>query len=423
MNSSTTMNKLKRLLTLATIAMAVEHHEKQQKEREKQKRRRTRRWWTREWILRRQRQLRGSLHLAHSELLYEDVESFHSFFRIDPRLFNILLDKVSPFIQKQDTIMRQCIPPSQRLFITLRYLATGESYRSLEFTTRIPTCTLSRIIPETVRVIYEVLRDEYLKIPDTEDEWNRVAEDYMTQWDVPNCIGALDGKHIQFKVPLSQGSLYRNYKGTDSIVFLALVDANYLFLYVNVGVNGRVSDGGVFRDSNLSRLLESPANPLNIPSNKPLPGMTEPMPYVILADVAFPLRNNILKPYPFRNMTHSERIFNYRLSMGRRVVENAFGILANRFRVLQTVIYLPVETVQSVTLACCALHNFIGKAAFNGITNVKDINFDSSIYNNQLQSLHVTNVRPNRNSLHVRSTFKQYFNTVGSVSWQENMVQ
>ncbi|XP_071575296.1 uncharacterized protein [Temnothorax nylanderi] len=57
MNSSTTMKKLKRLLTLATIAMAVEHHEKQQKKQEKQKRRR--RWWTREWILRRQLQLRS----------------------------------------------------------------------------------------------------------------------------------------------------------------------------------------------------------------------------------------------------------------------------------------------------------------------------------------------------------------------------
>lgn len=101
------------------------------KKQEKQERRRIqRRWWTREWILRRQHQLRGSLHLAHSELLYEDVESFHLFFRMDPRLFNILLDKVSPFIQKQDTVMRQCIPPIQRLSITLRYLATGESSES-----------------------------------------------------------------------------------------------------------------------------------------------------------------------------------------------------------------------------------------------------------------------------------------------------
>jgi len=264
-----------------------------------------------------------------------------------------------------------------------------------------------------------------LQTPDTEEEWNRIADDYLTLWNVPNCIGALDGKHIQFKVPLNQGSLYRNYKGTDSIVLLAVVDAQYKFLYVNVGVNGRVSDGGVFRDSDLSRLLDSPVNPLNIPRNKPLPGMTEPMPYVILADAAFPLRNNILKPYPLRNMTRSERIFNYRLCRGRRVVENAFGILANRFRVLQTTMYLPVETVQNVTLACCTLHNFLStenSTFLNEISNIKDNNYDSSRYNNQLQSLDVINVRPNRISLHVRSTFKKYFNTVGSVPWQENML-
>jgi len=105
--------------------------------------------------------------------------------------------------------------------------------------------------------------------------------------EMPNCIGVLDGKHIQFKVPLNQGSLYRNYKGTDSIVLLAVVNAQYKVLYVNVGVNERVSDGGVFGDSDLSRLLDTPVNSLNIPRNKPLPGMTEPMPYVILALCCF----------------------------------------------------------------------------------------------------------------------------------------
>jgi len=114
--------------------------------------------------LQRELQLKGSVHLAHNEILYEDVESFQLFFRMNPRLFNILLDKVSPYIQRQDTVMRKCIPPVQRLSLTLRYLATGESYRSLAFTTRVPACTISRIIPETVRVIYEVLKDDYLKV-------------------------------------------------------------------------------------------------------------------------------------------------------------------------------------------------------------------------------------------------------------------
>lgn len=89
--------------------------------------------------------------------------------------------------------------------------------------------------------------------------------------------------------------------------------------------------------------------------------MNESVPYVILADAAFPLQQHILKPYPSRNLTYEEWVYNYRLSRGRRVVENTFGILANRFRVLLTKIYLPVKTVQVITLACCALHNYLTK--------------------------------------------------------------
>lgn len=170
--------------------------------------------------------------------------------------------------------------------------------------------------------------------------------------------------------------MYHNYKGTNSIVLLALVDAHYQFLYVNVGVNGRVSDGGVFRDSDLAKYINDLQNPLNVPNDKPLPNMNQSVPSIILADAAFPLQNHILKPYPSRNLSHDERIYNYRLSRGRRVVENAFGILANRFRVLLTKMYLPVESVQNVTLACCALHNYISKensAYLHGAVDIEDL--------------------------------------------------
>lgn len=153
--------------------------------------------------------------------------------------------------------------------------------------------------------------------------------------------------------------MYFNYKHQHSIVLLAVVDGNYNFLYIDVGTNGRVSDGGVFRRSSLYSAIT--LNTLNLPEDRPLPGRNNAMPFVFVADAAFPLSEHILKPYPFRNMNENQQNFNYRLSRARRVVENAFGILANRFRIFLAPINLSAEKVQDITLACCALHNFLKK--------------------------------------------------------------
>ena len=167
----------------------------------------------------------------------------------------------------------------------------------------------------------------------------------------------MDGKHVLIKPPPNSGSFYFNYKHNFSIVLLAVVDANYKFLYVDRGCNGRISDGGVFRNSALSEALES--NSINISSSEPLPGESFSLPYTIVADDAFPLKENIIKPYSQTGFTTERRIFNYRLSRARRIVENAFGILANRFRVFMTPIGLEPEKVETIVLACCSLHNFL----------------------------------------------------------------
>lgn len=168
-----------------------------------------------------------------------------------------------------------------------------------------------------------------LQTPNTVEEWRNVSEQFKSRWNFPNCIGALDGKHIVINPPVNTGSEYFNYKHTFSVVLLALVDADYKFLYVDVGTNGSISDGGVFGKSVLAQALYDDNNALNIPCDQSLPGRPKPQPFVIVADEAFPLKPNLMKPYSGRNTTTNERrIFNYRLSRARRIVENAFGILA-----------------------------------------------------------------------------------------------
>ncbi|GBN41190.1 hypothetical protein AVEN_170153-1 [Araneus ventricosus] len=79
---------------------------------------------------------------------------------------------------------------------------------------------------------------------------------------------------------------------------------------------------------------------------------------VLVADDAFPLSLNFMKPYPGRGLNDEERVFNYRLSRAQRVSENAFGILAARFQIFEQKILTSAMNATKILMACCVLHNF-----------------------------------------------------------------
>nr|CAI5824008.1 unnamed protein product [Callosobruchus analis] len=92
-----------------------------------------------------------------------------------------------------------------------------------------------------------------MRIP-CHEEWNRIEHGFRTKWNFPGCIGALDGKHINILAP-NNTSDYYNYKGRHSIILLGLVDDDYCFSYINVGTNGRASDGDVYQQANLAQVF------------------------------------------------------------------------------------------------------------------------------------------------------------------------
>lgn len=169
----------------------------------------------------------------------------------------------------------------------------------------------------------------------------------------------MDGKHIRITKPYSSGSLYYNYKKYFSVVLFAVVNAKYEFIYVHAGIHGRAADSGVLKKTKFYEKLINES--LYLPDQSILPQSQVTAPYLFIGDSGFPLLHNLLVPYPYKDNDYSKKIYNYRLSRARRVSENAFGILATRFRLFYSPITLQVDYLDYVILACCALHNFLSK--------------------------------------------------------------
>lgn len=149
--------------------------------------------------------------------------------------------------------------------------------------------------------------------------------------------------------PNSTSTVY-NYKGTYNVVLFALVDADYCFHYIDVESDGRASGSTIFQTSTLKCALEQKY--LNFPEGG-----------VLVGDDIFPLGSNLLNSYLHRNLSIEERIFNYRLSRARRVVENAFGILAARFRIFGRPVEITVDTTEILVKTCCSIHNWLRMTA------------------------------------------------------------
>lgn len=327
----------------------------QQAQGRRRRQARPREMWVRRWIKRRDRS--GQFVKLIRELETEDIPNFKSYMRMLPETFYYILERIQHRIVRKTTNYRSPLSPAIKLAVTLRFLATGQPYRCLQYPFRIGHNTISKFVPEVCRAILDEFAAEVIKTPSTPEEWLEIARGFQEKWNFPHVLGAMDGKHIAIRKPKGSGSYYYNYKKFFSIVLFAVVDSNYKFIYVDAGANGSGSDGGIFNDTGLKRSLED--NTASLPPPEPLVEGQEDVPYFLVGDDAFALSHFLMKPFPMRNLTMEQRIFNYRISRARRVVENVFGILASRFRCMLSTFTLSPDKVSEMVVTCCVLHNIL----------------------------------------------------------------
>ncbi|XP_063378567.1 uncharacterized protein LOC134665522 [Cydia fagiglandana] len=221
----------------------------------------------------------------HSEYhnLCRELEShedrFYWYFHMSRDSFEELHDLVRPHILKNDTNYRKAIGTRERLAVCLRYIRTGDSFLTISFSFRIGRSTVSIIVEEVSKAIWECLPPIHMPSP-TEEIWKQSELGYQEIWNFPNA---------------------------------------------------------------------------------PLPGTTEPVPHVLLGDEGFALQTFLMRPFPGATTIHDQRKrrYNYRLCRARRVVENTFGISAEKWRIFHRPMECHIEKAIHVTKAACCLHNFV----------------------------------------------------------------
>ena len=365
-------------------------------------------------------------------LRLEDEEQFYNFTRMTPRLFDEVLHRVTPLIGKQDTTFRKALEPGLKLALTLRFMAAGDNYRSLSFSFRCGASSISNFLGDVCDAITETYKDEVMNPPQSVEEWRAIAQQFERRWNLPHCCGAIDGKHIAIKQPAKSGAEYRNYKNFYSLVLFALVDADYKFVWIDLGGNGHHSDAQIFNNGDLGEKLRE--GTLGLPPNEPLPHDDADFPYFLVGDDAFGLKPNLMKPYGTRDNSRACRICNYRISRARRVVENAFGILTTRYQCFLGTLQLQPSNVEKLTRAAVCLHNLHrirNPTADNYVVDREgeDHELVDGAWREEMRHMLTIDRLPKGNydlptAKVIRDYLCAYVNSrAGRVPWQENMIE
>ncbi|XP_054743410.1 uncharacterized protein LOC129248028 [Anastrepha obliqua] len=233
------------------------------------------------------------------------------------------------------------------LYVTLWKLCNSRvTFRQLSDRFGIANGAAHYLFKKTIKVLCE-LKSE-IKWPSVEQQ-----QTIMTKFEnsrenpFPFVIGCLDGTHFNIPTPSEDAISYYDRKRKHSVQMQAICDSQFRFLDVFIGYPGSCHDANVWRSSPVFNGITSGQLQL-------APGA------IILGDSAYPISKSVMAPYRDNgHLTREEKKFNTRLSSTRVFIEQAFGILKKKFKILNHIDISSLKGISDVILACAILHNFI----------------------------------------------------------------
>jgi hypothetical protein len=276
---------------------------------------------------------------------------FRSMFRMSYACFLTILVKIGPFLERhlsQSENAGGYISPSMQLGMTLRYCAGG-TYLDIHDRYGVSSSSFYSLIFECLEVIVEHYP---IVFPTDQAALQELAQGFQKrQHKDMRCflyaLGALDGILLKIRKPtvkqIAQPTLYHCRKGFHALNVQAVCDAHKRFTYCAIDMPGSTHDSRAFANSSLAHAIATGA-------------ISEP--YYFLGDAAYKGNTGILTPY-IGNLHADESVFSFYHSSLRMTIEGSFGMLVNKWGVLQGPIRLAISRAPVVIKACMALHNLI----------------------------------------------------------------
>ncbi|XP_065361185.1 uncharacterized protein LOC135954868 [Calliphora vicina] len=332
--------------------------------------------WTREWLKKYQHEFLNKENIR-KELLFRSNEIYHlnCFFNITEKQFRYLVNILEPLV----TILephrkKKSFSAEERISITLKYLATGEVNSCRNYCFRASKPVIVKMIADICQKMYELLKDQYLYLPKTEEQWLGVVNGMQKSHHISNCLGNIIMRQVSFYTPPNQPVRPKSFQKDNEedksiqkppLILTTIVDGNYNFLYADVEKTKAKFYDQIYEKSKICKLIEDGS--LAVPKTaSALAGSLKHCdinPYFFIGSVCLPDKPYLLSKSQLPSNSHFDNTPNSpNLNSAGQETNDTLCILSNMFPVLAQPLRLCEADAQKIIMGSVALYNYLRKS-------------------------------------------------------------